>query len=501
MSLAEPFNILTLTSDLILVLDETYAIKQFYIKEEINSGLRESDFLPDVSLNKSGIPVDVQFKIIASIQEIDETKPKVEFDFEIKHQGKITHFEGVVSQYLSPQTQEKVYVVVGKDVSQSIEKEKSIFELARVASKTQDLVILTNASGKITWANPAVQNLVGSQSESLIGKPIKEIFSTKKDEEIAEQAISTALKEKKPAQAQLSFVGGDSLQKDKWIDFQIDPVFDEVGLFSHFAWIGRDLTQRIDWENQLLRTKELLLETNRVAEIGGWWFDVKTGEVYWSEVTKEIHEVPPDFEPTVNGVIEFYKEGPYRQKYFECGLNALQFGISYDEEFQIITAKGNEVWVRTIGKVEMQDGNVSRLYGTFQKIDRFKKAENEVRAAGNLLKKITEMVPGVLYQYKMSNDGSITFPFISEGKIEIRGFSAEAVKGNPNLIFEMIHPEDVERVKQAIFESYQNLSLWEQDYRVIDSNGGLVRVKAISRPEKVDDGVVWHGFFQVVENG
>ena len=55
--------------------------------------------------------------------------------------------------------------------------------------------------------------------------------------------------------------------------------------------------------------EELLKKSQKVARIGGWEVDLVNGTIYWSQITKEIHEVPDDFVPDIAKAISFYKEG------------------------------------------------------------------------------------------------------------------------------------------------------------------------------------------------
>ena len=52
----------------------------------------------------------------------------------------------------------------------------------------------------------------------------------------------------------------------------------------------------------------------------------------------------------------------------EAVNSAIKSGVPWDEEFEIITAKGRELWVRSIGLVDKENGITKRLYGTFQDI-------------------------------------------------------------------------------------------------------------------------------------
>ncbi len=139
-----------------------------------------------------------------------------------------------------------------------------------------------------------------------------------------------------------------------------------------------DITRSFVTEQTLAKTKELLERSNAAARIGTWEVDLKTKTSIWSRVTREIHEVEPDFVSTVENGIQFYKEGYSRERIAQVVANAIEKGEPFDEELQIVTAKGNTVWVRALGLVEFEDGECKRLYGTFQDINARKKLEHEL---------------------------------------------------------------------------------------------------------------------------
>ncbi|MDB5132326.1 MAG: multi-sensor hybrid histidine kinase [Mucilaginibacter sp.] len=137
-----------------------------------------------------------------------------------------------------------------------------------------------------------------------------------------------------------------------------------------------DITERHYLEEDLRRTKEMLEQTNKIARVGGWEFDIAKQQVLWTDVTKQIHGVEPDFQPDLNVGVSFYKEGENRDKITKAIERALAQGEPWDLELQIVTAQGQELWVRALGNAEFEHGICKRLYGTFQDIDEKKKAEN-----------------------------------------------------------------------------------------------------------------------------
>ncbi len=123
-----------------------------------------------------------------------------------------------------------------------------------------------------------------------------------------------------------------------------------------------------------------------------------------------------------------------------------------------------------------------------------KKRRKEIEKIRNLLKNLVNQAPGVTYQYQLFPDGSSAFPYASEGIKEIYEMTPEEVKDDASKVLQRIHPEDYERVINSIQKSAENLTVWQEEYRVILPEKGLRWVKGNATPEKLSDGsVLWHG--------
>ncbi len=141
------------------------------------------------------------------------------------------------------------------------------------------------------------------------------------------------------------------------------------------ARLQKDLHEGVRLRSTLEKTFELLERSNAAALIGTWDVDVAKQQTQWSAITKKIHEVPDDFCCSVEAGIAFYKEGESRDTIKRVFLRAQEQGVAFDEELQIITAKGNERWVRAIGTPEFLNGKCVNIYGTFQDINERKRID------------------------------------------------------------------------------------------------------------------------------
>ncbi|WKN31481.1 PAS domain S-box protein [Porifericola rhodea] len=153
-----------------------------------------------------------------------------------------------------------------------------------------------------------------------------------------------------------------------------------IKLDNQTLWVSGsalEITDRKNNEMQLQHYKELLERTNHVARIGFWEVDLETNLPVWSTVTREIHEVDDDFEPTMESAVSFY-QGKSKDKILNSVNEAIENGRSFDLEVQISTARGNSRWVRAIGLPQFEDGKCMKLYGMFQDIDIDKAKEQQL---------------------------------------------------------------------------------------------------------------------------
>jgi len=152
-------------------------------------------------------------------------------------------------------------------------------------------------------------------------------------------------------------------------------------------------------EKKLHRDIEILKETNRIAIIGSYEVDIITGNIILSNVVKEIHDIPvtDDFNPDFNKGILYYKEGESRDKMSHLLSEAINQGISFDTEVELVSAKGIEKWVRVTGNVEFSNGVCTRLYGVMQDIHQQKTYQLNLIQERSLLRTLIDALPVTVF--------------------------------------------------------------------------------------------------------
>ncbi len=139
-----------------------------------------------------------------------------------------------------------------------------------------------------------------------------------------------------------------------------------------------DITSIRLTEEERRKDQETISKMNEVAKIGNWEIDLRTDRIVWAKKTKEIHEVEEDYSPTMDDFVLFVKEGEQRSRIAKAISDAIQLGIGYDTDLQLVTKSGKTKWVRTLGQAEIEDGKCIRLYGIFQDIDERRRIEDDL---------------------------------------------------------------------------------------------------------------------------
>ncbi len=146
----------------------------------------------------------------------------------------------------------------------------------------------------------------------------------------------------------------------------------------------------------LLQYKALLDRAGRMVRFGGWSMRTIDNKVVWSDQVADIHEVPPGFSPTLEDCINFYAQGS-REIIIKVFGDCAQNGVPYDEELEIVTARGNCIWIRTLGEaVRDAAGAIIAVEGAFQDINDRKKAEVELKKTLKNLRKALGTIIQVL---------------------------------------------------------------------------------------------------------
>ncbi|MDR6301065.1 GAF domain-containing protein [Mesonia maritima] len=113
------------------------------------------------------------------------------------------------------------------------------------------------------------------------------------------------------------------------------------------------------------------------------------------------------------------------------------------------------------------------------------------------LKKLTDNIPGAIFQFKMNSEYELDFQFISKGISKLYpSLTQEMIRKSRRDLYELVHKGDLAEFQEVLKDSFINLNVLEHEYRVkLNGNYRWHLLKA--QPEREENGeVIWYGHVQ-----
>lgn len=117
-----------------------------------------------------------------------------------------------------------------------------------------------------------------------------------------------------------------------------------------------------------------------------------------------------------------------------------------------------------------------------------KRAEAAVRGIQQQLAAMAANIPGSVYRIIIHPDGSISLPYISPGVREVTGMKPSELMARPEMLMEIVHPEDKSSFDQSVAASSASLEPCDRQYRIILKTGEVKWVQDNARFSKNENG-------------
>ncbi|MEM5539165.1 PAS domain S-box protein [Olleya sp. AS48] len=182
----------------------------------------------------------------------------------------------------------------------------------------------------------------------------------------------------------------------------------------------------------------------RDIAIGSWEVNLQTNKATWSAMTRTIHEVEPEYNPSLEEGINFFLEGYDRELISILFNRAVNKQEPYDNEVQLKTAKNNIKWVRIVAYPVIKNDATQKVIGVIQDITEKNKTLFELKLKEELIRTTFDNAPNAMAL--VSLDGQILTS--NKSFSDYLGYTKEELIGFP--INTLSHPEDIDVIPQNI---------------------------------------------------
>jgi len=223
------------------------------------------------------------------------------------------------------------------------------------------------------------------------------------------------------------------------------------------------LAQAVDKLNQQLALYEL---TENLARVGSWLSSADGQTITFSPGLRQIAGLPPG-PPLTSAQARSYIH-PDDLPYF---VEIRQRMDGTKLEYRVLRTDGTIRWVRSsLHRYTGQQGQTLD-FGLVQDITAERAVTEALKEKLDFIEKLTSRVPDVLFQYRYTKDGRLSFPFINESVRSLFGLDPEEVRQDARKMLEVIEKEDIPALFESMRAAFKDGATWQHEFRVHSPDG------------------------------
>jgi PAS domain S-box-containing protein len=195
-------------------------------------------------------------------------------------------------------------IAQGHDITVRKQAENSLKEseilLQSIIDNSNSLIYIVDAEGKFIHVNQLLLKLLSTTQSQLIGQS-REVFLPKEIADIHRKNDLEVIKSKKTQIFEEENIEPDG--KHYYLTTKF-PLYNNQHEIYAVGGLSTDITERKIAEEAVHESENKLREAQEMAHLGFWKWDIKSGDVEWSEeVYKIFHLDPNNFKPQIDSIL------------------------------------------------------------------------------------------------------------------------------------------------------------------------------------------------------
>jgi PAS domain S-box-containing protein len=279
-------------------------------------------------------------------------------------------------------------------------------KLSLIATKTKNGVIITNEKGVIEWVNESFTKTTGYLFEEVYGKKTKELFHDYITDFAEKKRISSALKNKQNVELTLHNNTKDG--KPYYSQIEIIPVLDEYKKHINYIYVIKDITNEIEFKEEILRMNSRFEMISDKSQIGIWEWNKEVNDSTWNDIL--INQYGASKIQINSGFYELWLNSLHpddKDRVIQERNKVLSSEVdSIEKEYRIIRHDDKSVrYLKTliIGEKNSK-GEVIRLVGSSIDITEQKQADEKMASLKQFYESILNNLPNKIAVFNASQE-------------------------------------------------------------------------------------------------
>lgn len=375
----------------------------------------------------------------------------------------------IVSISISPIIEEdkksKRLILYFKDITrEKLEKEellKKIRLTQTILATLPAIAFTTSSDGQINYLNNYWKEYTGLSIEEGIAEGWKQV-SPKEDLPFIHQSINQALSKGEATELEIRiFKKSDNIYR--WNLSRVVPIRDSNENIEFWVGTLTDIhEEKTRSEQKLERVQMLLLETEKLGNVGSYERDIKTDKLNVSPQMRTIFGWEEDKQITFEDVLSRVIPSD-REKVNDIIDYTIRHDHIYDIEYQIVLPDGTRKCLLSRGRVYLDaSGTAERLAGTVIDISVLKGKEIQLKHTQKLLLESQGLSKTGSYELNLlTRKATCTHEFHNITGLE------QGSEIDLDIIFNLIHPDYREKFQKRMRQVVSSETASGAEYKII----------------------------------
>ena len=416
------------------------------------------------------------------------------------HQAGLSNRIAYFASIMVTTQDEAEFSMARSQVGRTMNKMKNSYQILRQGDPKQQIPLVSNDNLQTIYADPMfgldnalenffsrVEAVYDMEMEALHPGFVSYIFITTYGPHVLEPLLDAAVEEyDRIGEAAIAKI--EKFEMVIWLATLITLICEVLLIFRPFERQIRQSFLSLGTSIQELRaTRERLLEAQKIAKVGDWEWNLKGGEYTWSDQIYEMSGLDKDlFVPSKESCLRLVHPDD-RTAVRRLLTRVIETGLPDGLEFRVVLPDLTEklVYQYVIFK-GFKDGGL--VLGTIQDI-------TERRELSIRLEKLSNQIPGFMFQFQLDPLGKMSVVFVSRGIVKTAGIGQKAVQQDIRQFWNLVHPDQLGRVVASFSESGEKMGTWREQFQVKHPERGYIWLEGQASPERLADGsTLWYGY-------